>query len=146
MGQTVLSAHVPDTIFSLLPTTVLGASLDRLMAKVKDPDQLEAALDGVKTFNKQPNFYTGYAKNFLMKSMKTGSDADPRLGYIRQASTLISSLQDLLSGGDALMNEKTTTEEAVKRIQKAQGLISKFIAESGVNDEKLTEYLSTHKY
>ncbi|KAL3903570.1 MAG: hypothetical protein SGARI_005318 [Bacillariaceae sp.] len=116
------------------------------MAKVKDPAQLEAALDGVKTFNKQPNFYTGYAKNYLMKTMTKGSDADPRLGYIRQASTLISSLEGLLSGGDALMNEKTTTEEAVKRIEKAQGLITKFIAESGVNDEKLSAYLSTHKY
>jgi hypothetical protein len=120
--------------------------LDRLAEKVKDPAQLEAALSGVKTFNKQPNFYTGYAKNFLMKSMKTGSDSDPRLGYIRQASTLIGSLEGVLSGGDALMNEKTTSEEALKRIQKAQGLISKFIAESGVQDEKLSQYLSTHKY
>lgn len=58
------------------------------MAKVKDPDQLEAALSGVKQFNKQPNFYTGYAKNFIMKSVKKGSDNDPRVGYIRQVSEL----------------------------------------------------------
>jgi hypothetical protein len=63
---------------------VLGTSLDRLSAKVKDPDQLEAALSGVKQFNKDPNFYTGYAKNFIMKSVKKGSDSDPRVGYIRQ--------------------------------------------------------------
>jgi carbon monoxide dehydrogenase subunit G len=64
----------------------LGVSLDRLSAKVKDPDQLEAALSGVKQFNKQPNFYTGYAKNFIMKSVKKGSDSDPRVGYIRQVN------------------------------------------------------------
>jgi hypothetical protein len=58
--------------------------LERLSTKVKDPDQLEAALSGVKQFNKQPNFYTEYAKNFIMKSVKKGSDSDPRVGYIRQ--------------------------------------------------------------
>ncbi|KAG7348163.1 hypothetical protein IV203_016868 [Nitzschia inconspicua] len=123
----------------------LGESLDRLTAKVKDPDQLEAALSGVKQFNKQPNFYTGYAKNFVMKSVKKGSDSDPRVGYIRQASTLISSLESVLSGGDALMNEKSTTEEAVKRIQKAQSLIGRFLAESGVQDEKLAAFVAAHK-
>ncbi|KAL3899355.1 MAG: hypothetical protein SGARI_006479, partial [Bacillariaceae sp.] len=77
-----------------------------------------------------------------MKSMKTGSDKDPRVGYVRQASKLISSVEELLSGGDVLMNEKTVTDEALKRIQKAQGLIGKFIAESGVEDEKLSAYLA----
>lgn len=62
-----------------------------------------------------------------------------------QASTLISSLESVLSGGDALMNEKSTSEEAIKRIQKAQALIGKFIAESGVQDEKLAAYVSAHK-
>lgn len=61
--------------------------MDRLIAKVKDPDQLEVALAGVKQFNKQPDFYTGYAKNFIMKTVKKGSDKDPRVGYIRQASS-----------------------------------------------------------
>jgi hypothetical protein len=157
---------------------VLGESLDRLSAKLKDPDQLEAALSGVKQFNKQPDFYTGYAKNFIMKSVKKGSDSDPRVGYIRQvkdrnvwnrhvllvqlrrlirniiftpvhsyrqASTLISSLESVLSGGDALMNEKSTSDEAMKRIQKAQALIGKFIAECGVQDDKLAAYVAAHK-
>ncbi len=151
-------------------------SLERLTAKLKDPDQLEAALSGVKQFNKQPDFYNGYAKNFIMKTVKKGSDSDPRVGYIRQvsqgkilrkqmlgsleqqswyflptissffqASTLISSLESVLSGGDALMNEKSTSDEAVKRIRKAQGLIAKFIAESGVEDEKLATFVASHK-
>lgn len=64
----------------------LGVSLDRLIMKLKDPDQLEAALSGVQQFNKNPNFYTGYAKNFIMKTVKKGSDSDPRVGYIKQVS------------------------------------------------------------
>jgi hypothetical protein len=51
----------------------------------------------------------------------------------------------VLSGGDALMNEKSTSDEAVKRIRKAQGLIAKFIAESGVEDEKLATFVASHK-
>lgn len=58
---------------------------------------------------------------------------------------MIGSLQNLLEGGDALMNEKTVSAEAIKRVQKAQGLIGKFIAESGVEDEKLAAYVSSHK-
>ena len=58
---------------------------------------------------------------------------------------MIGSLQNLLEGGDALMNEKTVSAEAIKRVQKAQGLIGKFIAESGVKDEKLAAYVSSHK-
>lgn len=58
---------------------------------------------------------------------------------------MIGSLQNLLEGGDALMNEKTVSAEAIKRVQKAQGLIGKFIAESGVQDEKLAAYVSSHK-
>jgi hypothetical protein len=63
----------------------------------------------------------------------------------RQASTLISSLEAVLSGGDALMNEKSTSDEAMKRIQKAQALIGKFIAECGVQDDKLAAYVAAHK-
>jgi hypothetical protein len=73
----------PSQLLALL-LLVLGASLDRLAAKVKDPSQLDVALSGVKQFNKDPNFYSGYAKNFIMKSVKKGSDADPRVGYIKQ--------------------------------------------------------------
>jgi hypothetical protein len=62
-----------------------------------------------------------------------------------KASTLIGSLENLLEGGDALMNEKTVTAEAIKRVQKAQGLIVKFIEESGVKDDKLAAYVSSHK-
>jgi hypothetical protein len=65
---------------------LLGASLDRLTKKVQDPDQMEAALSGVREFNKNPSFYSGYAKNFIMKTVKKGSDSDPRVGYIKQVS------------------------------------------------------------
>jgi hypothetical protein len=62
-----------------------------------------------------------------------------------KASTLIGSLENLLEGGDALMNEKTVSAEAIKRVQKAQSLIVKFIEESGVKDDKLAAYVSSHK-
>mmetsp|Transcript_34755 Transcript_34755/g.83984 ORF Transcript_34755/g.83984 Transcript_34755/m.83984 type:complete len:217 (-) Transcript_34755:1351-2001(-) len=124
---------------------VLGQGLDRLIAKLKDPDQIETVREGVKTFNRDPNFYSGYAKNFIMKTVKKGSDSDPRVGYIKQASTLISSLESVLGGGDALMNEKTTTDEAIKRIEKAQALVVKFLDESGVTDEEVTSFIASHK-
>mmetsp|Transcript_10166 Transcript_10166/g.29885 ORF Transcript_10166/g.29885 Transcript_10166/m.29885 type:complete len:203 (-) Transcript_10166:302-910(-) len=124
----------------------LGASLDKLIGKLEDPTQLESALSGVKAFNKDPTFYSGYAKNFIMKSVKKGSDRDARVGYIKQASTLIGSLETVLEGGDALMNEKSTSAEAVARVKKAQALIAKFIEESGVEqDEKLSAFVASHK-
>lgn len=64
----------------------LGVSLDRLKDKLGNPDTLEAALDGVRLFNKDPNFYPGYAKNFVGKTVKKSADADPRVGYIKQVS------------------------------------------------------------
>lgn len=67
----------------------LGASLDKLADKLASPDQIDSALDAVRLFNKDPNFYPGYAKNYIMKSVKKGSDADPRVGYIKQVSTLV---------------------------------------------------------
>mmetsp|Transcript_11359 Transcript_11359/g.24064 ORF Transcript_11359/g.24064 Transcript_11359/m.24064 type:complete len:206 (-) Transcript_11359:385-1002(-) len=123
----------------------LGTSLDKLIVKLEDPTQIESALAGVKLFNKDPTFYSSYAKNFVMKSVKKGSDSDPRVGYIKQASTLIGSLESVLEGGDALMNEKSTTAEAVARVKKAQTLISKFIEECGVQDDKLAAFVASHK-
>ena len=124
---------------------VLGTSLDKLVTKLEDPTQIESALAGVKSFNKDPNFYSGYAKNFVLKTVKNNADADPRVGYIKQASTLIGSIENVLSGGDALMNEKSTTKEAIARVRKAQVLIGKFIDECGVQDEKLAAYVKAHK-
>lgn len=124
----------------------LGASLDKLLAKLNDPTQIESALSGVKAFNKEPTFYSGYAKNFIGKSVKKGADSDPRVGYIKQASTLIGSIEGVLEGGDALMNEKNTTKEAIARVKKAQGLIAKFIEECGVEqDDKLSAWVNAHK-
>jgi len=123
----------------------LGTSLDKLVAKLEDPTQTEAALSGVKQFNKDPSFYNGYAKNYVMKLVRKGSDTDPRTGYIKQASTLISSLEGVLEGGDALMNEKSTGAEAVARVKKAQSLIARFIEECGVEDDKLAAFVAAHK-
>ena len=125
--------------------SVLGTSLDKLVTKLEDPTQIESALAGVKSFNKDPNFYSGYAKNFVLKTVKNNADSDPRVGYIKQASTLIGSIENVLSGGDALMNEKSTTKEAIARVRKAQVLIGKFIDECGVQDEKLAAYVKAHK-
>ena len=119
--------------------------MDKLIAKLEDPTQIETALAGVKQFNKDPNFYNAYTKNFIMKTVKKNSDGDPRVGYIKQASTLIGSLENVLEGGDALMNEKSTSAEAVSRVKKAQVLISKFIDECGVQDPKLAAFVSSHK-
>ena len=123
---------------------VEARALDKLVEKLES-NQIEAALSGVKAFNKDPNFYSGYARNFILKSVKNNADADPRVGYIKQASTLIGSLEGVLSGGDALMNESSTTKEAVARVKKAQALIAKFIDECGIQDEKLAAYVSSHK-
>ena len=121
---------------------VLGASLDKLVEKLES-GQIEGALSGIKAFNKEPDFYNGYAKNFVLKSIKKGADSDPRVGYIKQASKLIGSIEAVLDG--AMMDEKAATKEAVARVKKAQALIAQFIAESGVEDEKLTAYVNAHK-
>jgi hypothetical protein len=64
----------------------LGASLDKLAEKLGNPDTIEVALDGVRLFNKDANFYPGYARNFVLKTVKTGADSDPRVGYIKNVS------------------------------------------------------------
>ena len=68
---------------------VLGASLDKLITKLENPDTVGLALDGAKQFNKDPNFYSTYARNFVKKSVRNNSDADPRVGYIKQVSFFI---------------------------------------------------------
>jgi hypothetical protein len=84
--QVALAAEYVPRIDDMKQIYFLGISLDKLVAKLSDPDQLEAALDGVRMFNRDPTFYSGYAKNFIQKTVKTGSDNDPRLGYIKQVS------------------------------------------------------------
>lgn len=66
----------------------LGASLDKLVEKLSNPDTIDAALEGVKMFNKDPNFYPGYAKNFRLKTIKKGGDKDLLVGYVKQVSTI----------------------------------------------------------
>ncbi|VEU38370.1 unnamed protein product [Pseudo-nitzschia multistriata] len=143
-GQAAVAAYVPQ-VNDMKQIYFLGESLDKLIAKLEDPSQMEAALTGVKQFNKDPDFYSTYTRNFILKSIKKGADSDPRVGYIKQASALISSLEGVLTGGDALMNEKSTSAEAVARVKKAQALIAKFIDECGVEDPKLAAFVSSHK-
>ena len=67
----------------------LGASLDKLAEKLGNPDTIDAGLEGVRLFNKDPTFYSGYAKNYIQKSVKKGADTDPRVGYIKQVSNFL---------------------------------------------------------
>ena len=62
----------------------LSLSLDRLAAKVSNPDEFETALAGLRQFNKDPNFYPVYARNFIGKSVSNNAEGDPRVGYVRQ--------------------------------------------------------------
>mmetsp|Transcript_24801 Transcript_24801/g.37695 ORF Transcript_24801/g.37695 Transcript_24801/m.37695 type:complete len:203 (-) Transcript_24801:231-839(-) len=122
----------------------LGTSLDNLVKKLSDESTVESGLDGVRMFNRDPNFYTGYAKNYISKSILRRADEDPRVGYIRSASTLIGSIESLLQGGAGLV-EKDASKEAVKRVEKAQGYIAKFLAESGVEgNADVDAYVKKH--
>lgn len=56
---------------------------------------------------------------------------------------MVGSIDTLFPGGAALA-EAGAAEESVKRVKKAQALIAKFIAESGVSDEKLSAYIASH--
>lgn len=141
--EAAFAAYVPK-VDDMKQIYFLGTSLDKLVEKLES-NQIDAALSGVKLFNKDPNFYSGYARNFILKTVKNNADADPRVGYIKQASTLIGSLEGVLSGGDALMNEKSTSAEAIARVRKAQVLIGKFIAECGIDDPKLAAFVDAHK-
>jgi hypothetical protein len=47
--------------------------------------------------------------------------------------------------GGAALAEKADVDESIKRVKKAQALIGRFIAESGVSDPKLDAYIASHK-
>lgn len=48
---------------------------------------------------------------------------------------------DVLETGLA---DKPSREEAIKRVKRAQGLIGKFLAESGVKDDAVESYIASH--
>jgi len=122
---------------------MLGVSLDRLAAKIENPDTTEAALTAIRLFNKDINFYPGYARNYISKSVLNNADGDVRVGYVKQACTLIGSTQAILEGGTGMV-EKEATDDSVKRIKKAQSLIAKFLAESGVETEETKAFVKAH--
>lgn len=64
--------------------------------------------------------------------------------FNKKACTLIGSVETVAAGGAALMDKAAITE-SISRVSKAQALIGKFLAESGVKDEKLDAYIATHK-
>jgi hypothetical protein len=41
--------------------------------------------------------------------------------------------------------DKSATDEAIKRVKKAQVLIGKFLDESGVKEEKFDAFIAAHK-
>lgn len=155
LTATAASSALPTPAYALGQPTYenmkliydLGVSLDRLKVKVTDPDTSEAALVGIRSFNKDPNFYTGYARNFISKTVKNNADGDDRVGYIRQASSIIGSLQELLEGRQGLFGADAAKEAGV-RVDKAQALIGKFLAECGIDSEKekFDAYVAKHPY
>lgn len=155
LTATIASSAIPTPAYALGQPTYenmkliydLGVSLDKLKVKVIDPDTSEAALVGIRSFNKDPNFYTGYARNFISKSVKNNADGDVRVGYIRQASSIIGSIQELLEGRQGLFGADAAKEAGV-RVDKAQALIGKFLAECGIDSEKekFEAYVSKHPY
>ena len=107
----------------------------------------DKALEGLRQWNKDPNFYTGYAKNYISKSVKKGAVDDPRVAYIKDASALISSCQELLEERVEGFTGKAAGVEGIKRVKEAQKLVGKFLAESGVEGEgadKIDAYVKAH--
>jgi hypothetical protein len=124
----------------------LGKGLEKLEAKVSsgDDEQLGKALDGLRAFNKDPNFYPGYAKNYISKVVKRGAADDERIGYVKEAATVISSCEGLLRGEEGGLSGAEAAKEATTRVKKAESLIAKFLAESGVEDERVAAFVAAH--
>ena len=124
----------------------LGKGLEKLEAKVSsgDDEQLGKALDGLRAFNKDPNFYPGFAKNYISKVVKRSAADDERIGYVKEAATLVSSCEGLLRGEEAGLSGADAAKEATTRVKKAESLIAKFLAESGVEDERVAAYVAAH--
>ena len=57
---------------------------------------------------------------------------------------MVGSIETVAAGGAALMDKAAITE-SISRVKKAQALIGKFLAESGVKDEKVDAYIAAHK-
>ena len=142
---------------------VLGVTLDRLAEKLSNVDTIDKASEGLKQFNKDPNFYPGYALNYVKKIVKRSADEDPRVVYIAEAADLISGCQEVLQGKEPpcklkacqkyadgpVLTGKDAGIAATKRVRKAQVLIAKFLGESGVEGEgkdKITAYVKAHPY
>lgn len=87
-----------------------GYSLDNLVKKLSDEATVGEALNGLVVFNRDKNFYTGYARNFVSKSVKNNADGDARVGAVRQASSLVSSCQELLEGRQGLLGKEASDE------------------------------------
>ena len=124
----------------------LGKGLEKLEAKLSsgDDEQLGKALDGLRAFNKDPNFYPGFAKNFISKVVKRGAADDERIGYVREAATIVGSCEGLLRGEEDGLSGAGAAKEATARVKKAETLIAKFLAESGVEDERVAAYVASH--
>jgi len=121
----------------------LGLSLNKLKEQVANPDTAEDALVGLRVFNRDANFYTNYAKNFVSKTVKNNAEGDARVVYIKKASAIIGSIQELLEGRQGLQGADAAKEAAV-RVEKAQALIAKFVAECGIEDERFGPFIAAH--
>ena len=130
---------------SSIPPTTIPYNSSSLIASLLAPlfalltaGTASAALN---QFARDPNFYPGYARNFIGKSVKSNAEDDPRVGKIRLASTTLVSIKDILDKGTG---SKIEVEDAVARCKKAQNLIGDFLAESGVNDDRVVAFAKAH--
>jgi hypothetical protein len=133
----------PPTFDNMKQVLALGLSLDKLKEQVGNPDTSEAALVGLRVFNRDANYYTTYTRNFISKTVKRNAEGDVRVGYIKQASAIIGSIQELLEGRQGLQGADAA-KEAVVRVEKAQALIAKFVAECGIENERFGPYIAAH--
>ena len=60
----------------------LAASLDKLMDAIANNQG--KALEGLGSYYKSPDFYVGFARNFISKTKHNDADGDPRMALIRQ--------------------------------------------------------------
>jgi len=135
--------NAPPTFDNMKQILALGLSLNKLKEQVANPDTAEDALVGLRVFNRDANFYTNYAKNFVSKTVKNNAEGDARVVYIKKASAIIGSIQELLEGRQGLQGADAAKEAAV-RVEKAQALIAKFVAECGIEDERFGPFIAAH--
>ena len=92
----------------------LGYSLDKLIEKLSNDATVGEALTGLIAFNRDKDFYTTYARNYVGKTVKNNANGDSRVGNVRLASSLIGSCQELLEGRQGLLGKEASDEVRIE--------------------------------